>query len=54
MKKGTLVGVLAEVSEYHWNTNPTILDDIKTLVDEMNCGECGGFGYHKMSCSHVK
>lgn len=40
--------------EYYWNTNPTIFDDMKVLVDEMNCDECGGFGYHKMSCSHVK
>lgn len=40
--------------EMYWNTRPTILDDINTLVEEMTCDECGGFGYHKMSCSHIK
>ena len=40
--------------EMYWNTRPTILDDINVLVEEMTCDECGGFVYHKMSCSFVK
>ena len=43
--------------DYHWSRNATsrtIFDQLNDVVGEMNCDECGGFGYHKMSCSHVK
>jgi hypothetical protein len=49
--------VLNGKCEYYWSQNATsrtILDPMRDAFDEMNCDECGGFGYHKMSCSHVK
>jgi hypothetical protein len=41
--------------EMYWGeTAQSIFDQLSDVVGAMNCDECGGFGYHKMSCSSVK
>ena len=41
--------------EMYWGeTAQSIFEQLSDVVGAMNCDECGGFGYHKMSCSHVK
>jgi hypothetical protein len=41
--------------EMYWGeTAQSIFEQLSDVVGAMNCDECGGFGYHKMSCSSVK
>jgi hypothetical protein len=41
--------------EMYWGeTAQSIFEQLNDVVGAMNCDECGGFGYHKMSCSRVK